>query len=99
MYIYAMENENVNGIYNAVATMPVTNKQLTLTLAEKLRGKFCIPIHVPEFILKIVLGESSIEVLKSTSVSNQKITSAGFTFLYPTISTAIEALAGNKSQV
>ncbi len=96
IFIYAMENENVNGIYNAVATVPVSNKQLTLSLAEKLRGKFFISIHVPEFILKTVLGESSIEVLKSTTVSNQKIMAAGFSFLYPTMSSAIKALAGEN---
>jgi NAD dependent epimerase/dehydratase family enzyme len=57
-----------------------------------MKGKFFIPIHVPAFVLKIMLGEMSIEVLKSTTVSSKKIQNAGFTFLYPIIETAISNL-------
>ncbi len=96
MFIYAMENKTMNGSYNAVSATPASNKALTLSLAEKFRGKFFIPVHVPAFVLKLVLGESSIEVLKSTTVSNEKITAAGFTFLYPTLKSAIAELTGKK---
>ena len=85
MYIHAIKNEKMHGAYNAVAPNPVTNKQLTLSLAKLIRGNFYLPIHVPSFILKIVLGEMSIEVLKSATVSCQKIQTAGFAFLYPTL--------------
>jgi hypothetical protein len=99
MFIYALENQQMNGSYNAVAPVPVSNKQLTLMLAKTLRGSFFIPVHVPAFVLKIVLGESSIEVLKSTTVSDQKIKAAGFTFLYPSVESAIEELIPKKLQV
>lgn len=89
MYVTALENENLHGAYNAVAPVPVDNKTLTLELAKKMRCKFFIPVHVPSFILKLVLGESSIEVLKSTYVSCEKIKKAGFVFLYPTIEAAL----------
>ena len=65
-----------------------------LTLAEALKGKFHIPMHVPSFVLKMMLGESSIEVLKSTTVSSEKISTTGFDFLYPSIETAIAQLTG-----
>jgi NAD dependent epimerase/dehydratase family enzyme len=45
--------------------------------------------HVPEFILKIMLGEMSIEILKSATVSNKKIEAAGYQFIFPTIETAV----------
>jgi uncharacterized protein (TIGR01777 family) len=89
MFIHAIEHEKINGVYNAVAPHPVTNKELTLQLAQKLRGKFYIPVHVPAFALKIGLGEMSIEVLKSATVSAGKIQKAGFSFLYPTITAAL----------
>ena len=88
MYVAAIENENINGVYNAVAPKPVSNKELTLELA-KSRKKFFIPIHVPSFILKIMLGEMSTEVLKSATVSTNKIQRSGFDFTYPAIKEAL----------
>jgi len=89
IFIHAIEQSQVNGVYNAVAPAPVTNKELTLTLAKEMRGKTFLPMHVPSFILKTVLGEMSIEVLKSTTVSSEKIKQTGFSFLYPTIAAAL----------
>ncbi len=88
MYIYAMENENMHGIYNAVSPSPVTNESLVLALAKKLKGKFFISIHVPSFMLKIILGEMSIEVLKSATVSCAKIKTENFLFLFPSLDAA-----------
>jgi uncharacterized protein (TIGR01777 family) len=92
IYIAAIENENFTGVYNAVAPSPVSNKELVLKLAKIKKGSFFIPIHVPAFILKFVLGEMSIEVLKSATVSSDKIKSTGFTFFYPSVHAAIEEL-------
>jgi uncharacterized protein (TIGR01777 family) len=96
IFTEAIENENLNGVYNAVAPKPVTNKVLTLHLAQAMRGKFFIPLHVPRFVLKIMLGSRSIEVLKSSTVNNDKIAKAGFTFLYPSIDAALQQLCGRK---
>jgi uncharacterized protein (TIGR01777 family) len=92
MFVYALENENISGSYNAVAPAPVSNKTLTQTLAKVLYGNFYITTYVPSFVLKIMLGEMSIEVLKSTTVSAQKITEAGFVFDYPTITSSLSTL-------
>ena len=94
MYVYALENENTSGSYNAVAPEHVSNKKLILKLANRLRGIFFIPVHVPQFILKLFLGERSIEILKSATVSCEKIKDKGFTFLYPTIDAALKELTG-----
>lgn len=92
LYIEAIQNTNLAGTYNAVAPSPVSNKTLTLELAKIMRHKFFIPVYVPSFVLKIMLGESSIEVLKSTTVSCDKIKQAGFAFLYPSIEAALTQL-------
>ena len=81
LYMYAIETEKLNGVYNAVAPHPVTNKKLVIQLAKTMRGKFYVPIFVPSFILKMVFGGLSIEVLKSATVSWGK--REEYTFLYP----------------
>ena len=92
LFINAIENEKLSGTYNAVAPEPVTNKTLTIALAKKMNGKLFIPVKVPSFVLKIMLGDRSIEVLKSTSVSCAKIKQTGFTFFFPTIDMALQQL-------
>lgn len=92
MFRYAMENEDMAGSYNAVTPEPVSNKRLVLTLAKNQHHKFYVPLHIPEFALKLFLGQRSIEILKSASVSSEKIKAAGFTFLYPGIQAAIKQL-------
>lgn len=97
LYMYAIENEELAGVYNAVAPRPVTNKELMLALARKLKGKFFIAVHVPSFVLNLVLGEMSIEVLKSAAVSSAKIQDAGFIFQYPVVAPAIRQLSDPKT--
>ncbi len=92
MYVQALENEKLSGVYNAVAPKPVSNKALVLELAKQMKGKFHIPIYVPSFVLKMMLGEMSIEVLKSATVSGDKIRSTGFQFLFPTLESALKDL-------
>lgn len=93
MFQFAIENEIINDVYNAVSNEPVTYKRLMQEYAASIKGRFFIPIHVPSFVLKIVLGEMSSEILKSIKVSNDKIKKTGFTFLYPHISNAFKQLS------
>ncbi|MCU7547757.1 TIGR01777 family oxidoreductase [Chitinophagaceae bacterium LB-8] len=96
MYIEAIENENWKGAYNAVAPNPVSNKELVLAIAKE-SGRFYVPIHVPQLALKVVLGEMSIEVLKSATVSCRKVQETGFQFLFPTIEAAVQNLQKKAS--
>jgi uncharacterized protein len=89
MYQYAIENEQLNGVYNAAAPNPVSNKTLMLEIAQFISGRFYMPMHVPAFVLKILYGELGIAILKSTTVSSEKINRAGFQFLFPSIEPAL----------
>jgi uncharacterized protein (TIGR01777 family) len=96
IYLEAITNGNLHGVYNAVAPHPVDNKTFTTELAKKMKGKFFIPFYVPSFMLKIILGEMSIEVLKSVDVSAKKIKTAGFQFLFPYADAALQQLMGKS---
>lgn len=95
LFLFAIENKQATGVYNAVAPEPVSNKTLTLTLAKKMKRLFYIPVYIPNFILKIMLGDRSIEILKSAAVSCTKIENAGFTFHFKTIDAALENIVKN----
>jgi uncharacterized protein (TIGR01777 family) len=92
-FLFAIENRELEGVYNLTAPEPVDNKTLTLTLAQKRNGKAFIPVKVPSSFLKLALGEMSVEILKSATISSQKIQQAGFNFIYPNIKSAINNLS------
>lgn len=92
LYLEAMTNTSWTGIYNAVAPNPVNNRNFTIELAKRMKGSFFIPMPVPNFVLRFMLGERSEEVLKSNNISANKLKQQGFQFIYPTIDTAFTDL-------
>jgi uncharacterized protein (TIGR01777 family) len=97
LYCHAIENKDCNGVFNGVAPRPVDNRTLTLALAKKIKGRYFVPVYVPAFLLKLLLGEMSVEVLKSTTLSAKKTRAAGFQYLYPSIESALEDLVKDRS--
>jgi len=91
LVVFAIENNQIEGVYNAVSPNPVSNKELTIKVTERY-FKHHLSINVPVFMLKIMLGEMSIEVLKSANVSSEKIQKCGFSFKYAQIEDAISNL-------
>jgi uncharacterized protein (TIGR01777 family) len=91
LMLFTLETEQVEGVYNAVAPDPVNNAILTKAIASRFHT-WAIPFHVPSFILKIMLGEMSVEVLKSAKVSASKIIAAGFKFDYASMDEALDDL-------
>ncbi|NIG53150.1 TIGR01777 family oxidoreductase [Chitinophaga sp. Cy-1792] len=92
LFFNAIVNDKLEGVYNAVAPNPVTNKELVLSMAHAAKGNSFMTAYAPAAILKIALGEMSVEVLKSVRVSSEKIQQTGFQFSYPTIDQAMEQL-------
>jgi uncharacterized protein (TIGR01777 family) len=88
---FAADNAAVEGVYNAVAPVPVSNREMVIAIASKM-NKYYLKMPVPVFALQIMLGEMSIEVLKSANVSSRKIQAAGFEFDYGQIDPALHQL-------
>jgi uncharacterized protein len=94
--LFALENQSFNGVFNAVAPNPSTNKEITNILAEVLNKPLFLP-PVPGFILKMILGEFAESVLGSAPVSCKKILDAGFEFRHPDLMGAIADLYRKKA--
>lgn len=95
LYIKAIEDTQMQGVYNAVAPHPVTNKEFTKELAEAMHKPLVLP-KVPSFALNLVLGEKSEIVLASQRVSANKVLQTGFTFEYNYLDEALESFYEKK---
>lgn len=95
MYIEALENENWEGVYNAVASLPVTNADLTKRISKVLDRPQWIP-KVPEFALDLAFGEMSEVVLGSSYVENTRLQTTDFTYQFPDLDGALQDLLGKK---
>ena len=91
MFLKAVSDQNIDGVYNAVSPHPVTNEKLTRTAAKILKKPIWLP-HVPGFILKLILGEMSDLVLKGSKVSPDKMLQTGFEFQYTGLEKALQDL-------
>jgi len=93
VYIHALENTAMEGVYNACAPFPVTNKTLTKAIAKQLHRPVW-PISVPAKVMELILGEMSAIVLNSTNTSVQKLLSTGFIFKYTLLDNALSDIYG-----
>ena len=91
LFVYALTNTTMNGVYNAVAPAPVPTGEMMKEIAAAYKG-FLITMPVPAFVLQIVLGEMSIEILKSCTVSASHTLQSGFTYTYSDIGSAVKNL-------
>lgn len=90
LYIKAVEDTQFVNIYNSVAPEHQTNENFTKTLGKVIK-KVVLPINVPSFVLKTVLGELAYILLKGSRVSSEKLINQNFTFEYPTLEKALKS--------
>ncbi|SDR76546.1 hypothetical protein SAMN05216503_0807 [Polaribacter sp. KT25b] len=90
MYIKAVE-DNLTGIYNAVAPEHQTNTSFSKILAKSIKRPF-LPIAVPDFLLKLIFGKMAIILLEGSKVSAKKIEKNGYSFRFKTLKKALNNL-------
>lgn len=91
MFIKAVEDETMQGAYNAVSGDWVTNKALTQRIAKVLKKPLLLP-NVPAFVMKILIGEMAVIVINGSKISADKIKETGFAFRYSNLEKALESL-------
>lgn len=88
---FILKNKNINGAVNIVAPQAVRQKDFAAILAKTLHRPSIFPL--PEVIVNLVFGEMGKELLLSGQhVVPQKLTDEGYTFLYPTLSVALQKI-------
>jgi uncharacterized protein (TIGR01777 family) len=89
IYGHAVNNEQMAGVYNAVAPQHITFSDFSKELAASMGRKMWLPA-IPAVLLKAALGEMSEIVLEGSRVSNEKLENTGFHFRYPDLKSAME---------
>ena len=92
MILYSLQNDRIEGIFNAVAPNPVNNEDFNRIASKVLHRPFWLP-NVPSFLLELILGERSSIILGGNKVSAKKIKDAGFRFQFEELDTAIKNLS------
>lgn len=87
MYVFAVENKNLEGIYNATAPQPATNKDFSFTLGKALRRPAFSP--APPLALKLVFGEMSTVLLSSQKALPTRLKEAQFKYRYANLEMAL----------
>lgn len=95
LYMYLLENDHLNGAFNAAATETVNSKEFTKILVKALNRKILLP-NTPGFLLKLVFGETASIMLMGSAVSNQKIKNVGFRFKFDKLENAIKNLVDHN---
>lgn len=92
VFVKAIEDEKMQGSYNAVAPNPVTNQEMTSVAAEVLKKPLWLP-NVPSFALKLVFGEMGIVVTGGNFVLNKRLSQeTDFHYQFTTIKDALRDL-------
>lgn len=88
MYVLALENNEMQGAYNAAVQDDTNNAVFSKTLACVYGYSIWLPA-VPEFLIKLAMGEMSKIVLTGRRVSSKKIEAAGFRFQFKNLEGAL----------
>ncbi len=88
--LYVLENSEISGPLNFCAPNPVRNRELAQALGAILSRPSIMP--APAFMIRLAMGEFGDVFLGSQRTVPDKLTNHGFSFRYPEIRDAIQAV-------
>ncbi len=91
IYIRAIEDDQMEGPYNAASPEHATNKDIMKTLARVQDKPFWAP-NAPSAAMKLAFGEMAQVLLKGSRISAEKLISAGYEFRFPELEGALANL-------
>jgi uncharacterized protein len=88
--LHCLEDKNLSGPVNCTSPQPVTNQELTKTLAKVLGKPAFLP--APGLAVKLMLGEFGSVLLEGQRVLPKKLKQAGFKFQFAGLEQALKDL-------
>ena len=88
---FLLDRDDISGPVNLTSPEAVSNAEFTAALAAA-AGRRDLPwLRVPAPLLRLALGEASVELLGSSRVVPARLLEAGFEFRYPAVRAALAA--------
>lgn len=84
-------NDVYRGVFNAVAPDYTTNARFSMKLSQTMKKRMVLP-NIPAWLLRLLIGESSVLLLEGSRVSAEKLIGQGFHFDFPTLESALDDL-------
>jgi len=91
IFIHTLEHSQLAGAFNAVAPEHLTNRELTVKIAQELKRALWLP-GIPPEVLRFLFGEMSVMLLRGSRISSEKIREAGYHFQFPDAASALRNL-------
>ena len=88
---FLLDRKDLSGPVNLTAPAPVTNSEFTAALAAATGRRDRPWLRVPAPVLRLALGEASVELLSSVRVLPKRLQQAGYEFGHPTLPEALAA--------
>jgi uncharacterized protein len=88
---FLLDHKDISGPVNLTAPEPVSNSAFTAAL-HNVVGRRDLPwLRVPGPLLRLGLGEVSVEILSSTQATPKRLAAAGYQFRFPALAEALAA--------
>lgn len=91
---FLLENDSLSGPVNLVAPDPLRNADFAKLLGKVMQRPAVAP--APGFIIRTVMGEMSTIVLDGQRVLPEKLSAAGYQFIYPQAEAALRELVNSS---
>lgn len=90
IFQFVIQNQ-LSGVFNGVAPYPVTNSELTKAIAKTLGKPLFLP-NIPQFVMKLILGEMHQILFSSQHVSCRKLLDLKYQFKFASLDKALSDL-------
>jgi uncharacterized protein len=88
---FLLSGTDITGPVNLTAPVAVTNSEFTTALTAAVHRRDLPWLRVPAPLLRLGLGEASVELLTSTRVTPKRLLEAGYSFRHRTLPEALSA--------